>query len=110
MGHLWETMRRFLRHLLAGLAARLGAGLGLLPLVPVILLLELLHPAGGVDVLHLAGEERVAGGTDFDHDRLLGAAGGELVAAAAGDGGLFVLGVNTFLHSRLRWRMVSWDA
>src|SRR5258708_6402294 len=46
---------------------------------PVVLLGELFDAARGVHVLHLAGEERVAGGADFDRDVLLGAARGELV-------------------------------
>src|SRR5262245_40339278 len=41
-----------------------------LALVPVVLLLELLDAAGGIDELHLAREERVAGGADFDRDVL----------------------------------------
>jgi len=39
-----------------------GLGLaGLLAVGPVVLALELLDAARGVDVLHLAGEERMAG-------------------------------------------------
>src|SRR4051812_3615895 len=72
---------------LAGLefASLLRGGLGFLALVPVVLLLELLDAAGGVDVLHLAGEERVTGRADFDGDVLASAASHELVAAAARD-------------------------
>src|SRR5579883_353993 len=47
----------------------LAVGLGgdLLPVGRVlVLLLELLDPPGGVDELHLPGEERVAGGRDFE--------------------------------------------
>jgi len=43
-------------------------------------LLELLDAAGRVDVLHLAGEERMARRADFDGDVLLRAASRELVA------------------------------
>src|SRR5262249_36295949 len=63
-----------------------------------VLLLEALDPAGGVHELHLAGEERVAGRADLDRDRLLGAAGGELVAAAAGHCRLDVLRVDALFH------------
>src|SRR5262249_28302760 len=96
--HLGALLRAFGLGGLLGLAA-------LLALVPVVLALALLHPAGGVDELHLAGEERVAGRADLDRDVLARAAGDELVAAAARHGRLFVLGVNAFLHRvRLRWR------
>src|SRR4051794_12118569 len=73
----WSDVRQLLR---------LGGGVGLLAVAPVVLLLELLDAAGGVDELHLAGEERVARRADFDGNVLAGAARGELVAAAAGDG------------------------
>src|SRR5579872_3674822 len=79
-----------------GLGGRLGTLF--LALVPVVLALELLDPAGGVHVLHLAGEERVAGRADFDGDVLLRAARDELVAAAAGHGRLDVLGMNPGFH------------
>src|SRR6516164_4621233 len=72
-----------------GLLAALG---------PVVLALELLAPAGGIDVLHLAGEEGMAGGADFHRDLLACAARGELVAAAADDGGLGVFGMNAGFH------------
>src|SRR5207245_2166394 len=79
-----------------------GSGFaGLLALVPVVLLLELLNAAGGINELHLAGEEGVAGRADFDGDVLLGAARLELVAAAAGDGRVFVFGVNAGLHGTI---------
>src|SRR5436309_14146381 len=57
-----------------GVAGVLG-----LALVPVVLALELLDPAGGVHELHLAGEEGVAGRADLDRDVLARAAGDELV-------------------------------
>src|SRR5262249_38104121 len=84
------------------LRRRRGAVAGVLglALVPVVLLLELLDAAGGVHELHLAGEEGVAGRADFHRDVLARAAGGELVAAAAGHGRLFVLGVNALFHDR----------
>src|SRR5688572_12794821 len=49
------------------------------------LVLELLDPAGGVDVLELAGEERVAGRANIHAQLSFGAAGGELISAAARD-------------------------
>src|SRR4051794_27071996 len=77
-----------LRLLLGGLPLGSGGGLGarLAALVPVVLALEFLHPAGGVHVLHLAGEEGVAGRADLDGYVLLGAARDELVAATARHG------------------------
>src|SRR5579884_1403072 len=81
----------------------LGRGLGLAGLLavgPVVLALELLDAARGVDVLHLAGEERVAGRANFHRDVLPGAARRELVAAAADHGGLDVFRMNAFLHWR----------
>src|SRR5215471_12153722 len=75
-----------------------GGLAGLLALVPVVLLLELLHAAGGVEELHLAGEERMTGRADVHRDVLAGAAGGELVAARARDGGLLVLGMDAVFH------------
>src|SRR5262249_30874624 len=70
----------------------------LLALVPVVLALELLDAARGVDVLHLAGEERVTRGADFDGDVLARAARNELVAATAGDGRFLVFRVNAGFH------------
>src|SRR5262249_48770858 len=85
----------------AGTLLRLGGlGLGLLAVAPVVLLLEPLHPAGGVHELHLAGEERVTGRADLDGDVLARAAGGELVATAAGHSGLDVFGVDVGFHGR----------
>ena len=52
-------------------------------------------PAHGVDVLHLSGEKRMAGGADFHTDFRLGGAGGKLVAAGTGDLGVrIVFGVD----------------
>src|SRR6516165_9561303 len=86
-----------------GLFGGLGlGGAGLLALVPVVLALELLDPAGGVDVLHLAREEGMASGTDFHGDILPGAARDELVAAAAGHRPLFVFRMNLVFHGRLQ--------
>src|SRR5438132_778423 len=96
-----RTMRRLLEECRQLLFALGGLG-GLLAAGPVVLLLELLDAAGRVNELHLAGEERMAGRANFDGDVLLGAAGRELVAAATGHRGGFVLGVNVFLHRWLR--------
>src|SRR5262249_10350064 len=93
----------------ARLLGRLRSRLLLLAAVgPVVLALELLDAAGRVHVLHLAGEERVTGRADLDRDVLLRAARLELVAAAAGDGGFFVLRVDAVFHgvvSSLNWRV-----
>ena len=80
---------------------------------PVVFLLELLDPAGGIDVFHLAGEERVRGGRDFHLnqgirlavfplDRFLGSdrGAGEELNARRGvqeDDGV-VIGMNVFFH------------
>src|SRR5262249_28413405 len=79
------------------LLGRFGLGL-LFALVPVVLLLELLHAAGGIDELHLTGEEGMARRADFDGDVLLSAAGDELVATATGHGRLNVFGMNAGFH------------
>src|SRR5262245_28889008 len=71
-----------------------------LPL-PVVLLLELLDPAGGVEVLHLAREERMAGRADFDSDALARAARDELVAAATRHRGFDILGMDALFHDGL---------
>ena len=57
---------------------------------------EAVDAACGIDELLLAGEEGVAGGTDFDHDvALVGGLGLEVVAAGALDLGGVVAGVNS---------------
>src|SRR5689334_14789727 len=73
---------------------------GLLGLDLGVLLLELGHPAGGVEHALLAGVERVADVARLDVDLpvLGGAAGGELVTAGAGDLGLYILRVDVGLH------------
>ena len=61
-------------------------------------LVEAIDTSTGVNQLLLAGIERVALGADFNTNLLLGGAGGESVATGATDRGLFVLGMDTFLH------------
>ena len=61
-------------------------------------LIEAINPSTGVNQLLLAGIERVALGADFHTNVLLGRTGGKDIAAGAADGGLFVLGMDTFLH------------
>ena len=61
-------------------------------------LVETINTSTGVNQLLLAGIERVALGADFNTNLLLGGAGGESVATGATDRGLFVLGMDTFLH------------
>ena len=63
-----------------------------------VLLVELINAAAGVDQLLLAGVEGVALGADLNGDVLLGGAGLDDVAAGASDGGLLVIGMDSFLH------------
>jgi hypothetical protein len=57
--------------------------------VVLIFFHELLHPAGGIDQLLLAGEERMAGGADLDPDLLFH--GADLHFVAAGAFGLYLV-------------------
>ena len=68
-------------------------------LLDAVLLVELVNAAAGVDQLLLAGVEGVALGADFHGDVLLGGAGLDDSAASALDGGLLVIGMDSFLHS-----------
>ena len=61
-------------------------------------LVEAVNASTGVNQLLLAGIERVALGADFHTNVLLGRTSGKDIAAGAADGGLFVLGMDTFLH------------
>ena len=61
-------------------------------------LVEAINTSTGVNQLLLAGIERVALGADFHTNVLLGRTSGKDIAAGAADGGLFVLGMDTFLH------------
>ena len=61
-------------------------------------LVEAINTSTGVNQLLLAGIERVALGADFHTNVLLGGTSGKDIAAGAADGGLFVLGMDTFLH------------
>ena len=61
-------------------------------------LVETVNTSTGVNQLLLAGIERVALGADLNADVLLGGAGGKDVATGTADRGLFVLGMDTFLH------------
>ena len=69
-------------------------------LLDAVLLVELVNTAAGVDQLLLAGVEGVALGADFHGDVLLGGAGLDDGAASALDGGLLVIGMDSFLHSK----------
>ena len=72
--------------------------LGLLGIGCGELAAEALDTSSGIDELLLAGEERVAGGADFDDDRtLVGRTCVELAAAGAFDVRRFVSGVNSCL-------------
>jgi hypothetical protein len=69
---------------------------------------EALDAACGIDQLLLAGEERVAGGADFEDDiALVRGAGLKVIAAGALDGDGVVLRVNSFFWhgSFILWLM-----
>ena len=61
-------------------------------------LVETVNTSTGVTQLLLAGIARVALGADFNLDVLLGRTSGKLVATSATDHGLFVSGMDAFLH------------
>ena len=63
---------------------------------------EFFHPAGGVDEFLLAGEKRMAGGTDADFNVSFGRASMINRAARANDIGLLVIGMNIRLHVKKR--------
>ena len=67
-------------------------------LVQTKLLVEAADTATGVHHLLLAGEEGVTLGANFHADILLGGAGGDHVAASAGDGSLLIVGMYILLH------------
>ena len=60
--------------------------------------IELLDAAGRVDEFLLASEEGVALGANTDVHVLYGSADFEDVTAGAGDGRLFVVGMDLFFH------------
>ena len=61
-------------------------------------LVEAINTSTSVNQLLLAGIERVALGADFNTNVLLGRTGGKDIAASTADSGLFVIGMDTFLH------------
>ena len=67
-------------------------------LVQTELLVEAADTATGVHHLLLAGVEGVTLGAHFYADVLLGGASLDHVAAGSPDGGLFIVGVEAFLH------------
>ena len=69
-----------------------------LVLLQVETLVEAVNTSTGVNQLLLAGIERVALGADLNADVLLSGAGREDVATGTANGGLFVLGMDTFSH------------
>jgi hypothetical protein len=78
--------------------SNIGVQLLFLALVPVVFALELLDTPGRINVLHFAGEERMARGADFDGDVLFGTASDKLVAAPTGDGRLEIFRMDAFFH------------
>ena len=71
---------------------------GLAFLLQAKTLVETVNTSTGVNQLLLAGIERVALGADLNTNVLLGRAGSKSVATGTADRGLFVLGMDTFLH------------
>src|SRR5262249_55553203 len=65
------------------------------------LVLELLDAASRIDELQFAGVEGVANIADIDLQLLASAAGRELIAAAAGDLGFEIFGMDAVFHDRL---------
>ena len=61
-------------------------------------LVETINTSTGVNQLLLAGIERVALGADLNSDVLLGGTGRKDVATGTANRGLFVIGMDTFLH------------
>ena len=61
-------------------------------------LVETINTSTGIDQLLLAGIEGVALRADFNLDVLLSGTGRKDVATGTADRGLFVLGMDTFLH------------
>ena len=61
-------------------------------------LVEAINTSTSVNQLLLAGIERVALGADFHTNVLLGRTSGKDITACTADSGLFVLGMDTFLH------------
>ena len=67
-------------------------------LLNTVSFLELINTSAAVDELLLTGEERVALGTDFYLDVLLGRTSFNYVAACALDGRGLVIGMDTVFH------------
>ena len=61
-------------------------------------LVETVNTSTGVNQLLLAGIERVALGADFNTNVTLGGTSSKSVTTCTADRGLFVLGMDTFLH------------
>ena len=61
-------------------------------------LVEAINTSTGVNQLLLAGIERVALGADLNTNVLLSGASRKDIATGTADRGLFVLGMDTFLH------------
>ena len=75
-----------------------SAGIRFLILLQAKTLVEPINTSTGVNQLLLAGIERVALGADFNTNILLSRASGKDITASAADRGLFVIGMDTFLH------------
>src|SRR5207244_2540001 len=75
-----------------------------------VLALEALDPAGGIDELLLAREERMARRADLDVDLGHGGTGLDDIAAGTDDLGLVVPRMNAFLHEKDATIAAGYDA
>ena len=75
------------------------SGAGLCKLLQTVFLVETVNTSTSINQLLLAGIERVALGADFNFDVLFGGTGLDDFTTCASDRSLFVLGMDTFLHS-----------
>jgi hypothetical protein len=64
----------------------------------LVLLAEPFDPTGGVDQFLFSGKKRMAFGTNFDPDILLGRPGCDLVTASTLDGRLKIVGMDVCFH------------
>ena len=81
-----------LSHLLWNIVIKLLSG------VYAVLLIELIYTASCLSSLLLTGIKRMALGTDFHVDLLLGGTGNKGVAAVAGHRCLIIFGMDSFFH------------
>ena len=85
---------------------RTSCGADSVHLLQVVLLVETINTTAGVYQLLLTCKERVTLGANFDLDVLLGGTGLNYFAACTTDSGLFVVGMDSFLHRIHLFRQV----